>query len=86
MSPSELESMLMENPTKPHRLTLASGDTVIVPNLRSVVIDNIVMKIFDFLGPNRAQVRGSRMVSIPNIVLVEMLDSLPPGRSARRGR
>lgn len=30
MSPSELEALLLENPDRPHRLTLASSDQVVI--------------------------------------------------------
>jgi hypothetical protein len=83
MSPDELETVLLENPNDPHRLTLSSGDTLIVPNARSCLITGIGMRIFDMIGDDRLIARSSRFVSVPNIVLVELLRPHENGETKR---
>lgn len=83
MSPSDLEMMLLENPTKPHKLVLASGDEVILPNARSASIDGISLRIVNYLADDRLAAKGTRLVSIPNIVLAELLPERPTGRRRR---
>lgn len=83
MSPSELEMLLLENPTKAHRLTLASGDQVIVPNLRSVSIDGLALRIIDYVSEDRIVAKGTRLISIPNVVIAELVPDRPSGRRRR---
>lgn len=80
MSPSDLEEMLLENPDKAHRLTLASGDEVIVPNARSAAIEGISLRILGYVAADRLLARKSRLVSIPNIVMAQVVDDRPPRR------
>lgn len=82
MSPDELETVLLENPNSPHRLTLSSGDSIIIPNARVAVITGIGMRIFEYAGSDRLIAKSSRFVSVPNIVLVELL--APSGNGSTR--
>ena len=73
MSPTELETVLLENPNSPHRLTLSSGDSIVLTAARFAFIQGIGMRIYDPVGDDRMIARSSKFVSVPNIVLVELL-------------
>lgn len=81
MGSDELETVLLENPNSPHRLTLSSGDTLIIPNARAVSIIGIGMRIFEYAGTDRLIARSSQFVSVPNIVLVELLAPVGNGEA-----
>jgi hypothetical protein len=85
MSPSEIEDNIFREPFVPVRLTLASGDQIIIDNPRRAVITGL--SIYYALADNpEARVGTSgKFISIPNIVLVE---PAPPGphRNGRRRR
>lgn len=70
----ELEDLLLENPDRPHRLRLASSDHVIVPNARAAIIEGMGLRVYDLPSPDRLIPRGSRLASIPDIVLADMID------------
>ena len=81
MSPSEIEEYLFQEPFTPLRLTLASGDQVIVNNNRRAVIAGLSLIYGMADDPNARIGNRVRIISIPNIVLIE---PVPPGR--RNGR
>ena len=85
MSPSELEELFMENPDKPHRLTLSSGDPmVIVPSEQVSYIHGISLGLLKYVAPGRFMA-SRRLVSIPNIVVAEVVDRpSPPPRRRRK--
>ena len=82
MSPTELETIVLENPNSPHRLTLSSGDTIVLPSARHAFIEGIGMRIYDPVGDDRMLAKSSRFVSVPNIVLVELV--APQGNGSTR--
>jgi hypothetical protein len=81
MSPSELEEYFLEEPVWPLRLTLASGDQIMVgPNDRPFVSGLTLV----LTGSTKSRlVPRHRLVSIPNIVLAEPLEARP-GQGRRR--
>jgi len=85
MSPSEFEERLYEEPFTPLRVTLVSGDQVIVDNPRRAVIAGL--SLVYAISDNAAARVGKRLkiMSIPNIVLLE---TIHPGdrRNGRRRR
>ena len=86
MGPSELEEILFEEPFRPFRVTLASGDHYVVNNQRRAMISGLSLVI----GVNEdAEARtGNRLkiISIPNIVMAEHIDPRRPPNGRRRGR
>lgn len=82
MGPSELEEYLFEDPVPTLRLILASGDEVIVRNEDAPFISGLSLVLRGDPISERVTT-GSRLVSIPNIVLLE---PVPPGRTTGRRR
>jgi hypothetical protein len=71
MSPSELEEYIHQDPMPTLRLTLASGDQIVIRDEDRTFISGLVLTV-----PGSASGRfvgGPRLISIPNIVLVEPL-------------
>jgi hypothetical protein len=81
MSPSELEEVLYEEPFKPLRLTLASGDQIVINSNRRALISGVSLVYGMSDDPSARTGQRLRIVSIPNIVLVE-----PAGNGGRRTR
>jgi hypothetical protein len=82
MSPSELEVYIQEDPTTPVRLTLSSGDQVLVRPEDRPIVEGIILIL---RGPGSGRIaRRHRLVSVPNIVLAEPLPGRP--RNGRRRR
>jgi hypothetical protein len=83
MSPSELEQYL-EMPNMPNlRLTLASGDQVIVKREDIPFVSGLAL-ILKGDRENQAVTRDSRLISIPNIVLAETVETRPTSGERRR--
>lgn len=83
MSPSELEEFLAFQPFQPFRLTLASGDQLIVREEEKPFVSGLALVLRgDDVGHRVTSV--SRLVSIPNIVLLEPSAGAPPGTARRR--
>jgi len=83
VSPSELEDFFLQEPIPHLRLTLSSGDQVIVRNEDTPFVTGFSL----VLGGDRSlrrQKPGVRLVSIPNIVLVEAMTPRPPAGGRRR--
>jgi len=84
MSPSELEEILYRDPFQPFRVTLASGDQLIVNNARRAMISGLSLVIGVNEDPNARVGTRLKLVSIPNIVLAESIDSRPTNGRRRR--
>lgn len=82
MSPSEIEEMLDHQPFQPIRLTLASGDQVLIRRREQAQPSGLALILKDDLPASRFGV-GYRLVSFPNIVLAEVLDRPPSSRERR---
>ena len=83
MGPSDLEEYLMEEPFRPVRLVLASGDRLVIKHRSEALVTGMSL----YLGKSTSEDRAPgyyRLVSIPNIVYVERAESLPPSGRRRR--
>jgi hypothetical protein len=85
MSPSELEEHLFQEPFIPLRITLASGDVVVIDNPRRAVIAGLSLYYAIADDPATRVGKKGKLMSIPNIVMVEAVDS-HPRRNGRRRR
>lgn len=84
MSPSELYEIFDAHPQTPFRLTLSSGDTVIVDNPKRTLIELITLYVGQSVDPRASVAQRTKIVSIPNIALVEKLDSRSSSNGPRR--
>ena len=85
MSPTDLEEHLFSDPFVPQRLTLASGDQVIVDNPQRALIAGPALYYGTSDDPAARVGKRVKVISIPNIVLIEPVDQRP-GRNGRRRR
>jgi hypothetical protein len=86
MSPSELEEYLLFEPRRPVRLTLSSGDQVIVYPEDRPLIEGIVL-ILRGEGEEGGRVtQRTRLISVPNVALAEPFDPRPGGSRRRQRR
>jgi hypothetical protein len=83
MSASELEEYLFQEPFLPLRLTLASGDQLVINNSQRAVIAGLSLIYAMSDDPNARIGKRVRIVSIPNIVLIEPADRRPRGGRRR---
>ena len=83
MSPGELAELFDSNPMAAFRLTLSSGDVVDVLQPARTLIESSVMYIGQYDRENARVARGTRIVSIPNIALVEQIDPRRPSGGRR---
>jgi len=83
MSPSELEQYLQMEPMPSLRLTLSSGDQIIIKTDDEpfVVGLSLILRGDREAGDVTAR---SRLVSVPNIALAEPIGIRPSGSSRRR--
>ncbi len=85
MGPSELAELFSEKPGATFRLTLRSGDVVTVARPGQTLVEASVVYVGQFDDPDARVARGTRIVSIPNIALVEEVDPRrPSGRRPRK--
>lgn len=85
MSPSELEEELFKEPFRPFRITVASGDQVVIDNPRRALISGLSMYYGMAEDPAARVGNRTKIISIPNIVLIEPLDPRR-GTNGRRRR
>ena len=84
MSPTEVEEYIMLDPFQPLRITLASGDQIVVNESDRPFVTGLALILRgDPVGQKVTDV--SRLISIPNICLVEPAIGRP-GAGRRRGR
>jgi len=83
MSPSDLEEQIYQEPFVPLRLTLASGDQVVLDNPHRVLMTGLALHYLLSDDPSSRIGRQVKIISIPNIVLVE---PVPNGRRTGRRR
>ena len=82
MTPGEFEELLDGVPFRPMVIVLASGDRVIIRDRDSASVEELSVTIR--MGRGRIS-DGVRVVSIPNISMVEQRDfPLPPAGRRRR--
>ncbi len=86
MTPTEMYDIIDQHPDRPIKLTLSSGDVVVVDNPRRTIIQELALYIGQADDPDAPFAQRIRVVSIPNIAMVEHIDrSQLRGRSRRRG-
>ncbi|HZN69185.1 MAG TPA: hypothetical protein VFB66_28160 [Tepidisphaeraceae bacterium] len=85
MGPGELEEILFEEPFRPFRVTLASGDHFVVNNQRRAMISGLSLVVGVNEDPNARTGNRLKIISIPNIVMAEHIDPRRPP-NGRRGR
>jgi hypothetical protein len=86
MSPSDIEEFFQKNPEQPMRLTLSSGDQVIVQYPDRVTFYGLELHFSTNFVPGSRIGRHLRIVSIPNIALIEPLDTRRNNGGRRRRR
>jgi hypothetical protein len=83
MSPSDLEEQIYQDPFVPLRLTLASGDQVIIDSPRRVLMTGLAIHYLLSDDPASRIGKQVKIISIPNIVLAAPVTH---GRHAGRRR
>lgn len=86
MSPTEIEEILFEEPFRPFRVTMASGDTYIVNNPRRAMINGLSLVIGLHDDPTSRVGSRLKLISIPNIVMAEHINPNRPNNGRRRRR
>jgi hypothetical protein len=86
MDANSLDRYLALTPVPTLRLTLSSGDQVIIDDADDPFIEGITLILGGRPKPGRFAT-GPKMISVPNIVLVEPIEVPPPkGRGRKRNR
>jgi len=85
MSPSDLYELFEQHPNQAFRLSMASGDQIIVDNPRRTLIVSLMLYVGISDDPDSPIAKNSKFVSIPNINIVEPIDRsrLRPRRRSR---
>ncbi len=84
MGPSEMEEYIEQRPMPPWRLTLASGDQIVIRDEDEPIVTGITLVLRGEPSKDGRITSRPRFVSIPNIVLAEPLEYRPPPRRRRR--
>jgi hypothetical protein len=84
MSPTELADLFEKHPNQPFRLTLSSGDVVDVDNPARTIFQSLALYIGQSDDPSSRFAQRVRIVSVPNITLIEPIERRPQGRRRRR--
>jgi hypothetical protein len=84
MSTSDLEEIVYADPFRAFRVKLSSGDQYVVPNRNRVMISgpSLVIGLND--DPKARSGTRLKLLSIPNIMVAEQLDDVPPNGGRRR--
>jgi hypothetical protein len=85
MSPSELEEILYEEPFRPFRVTMASGDQYLVNNPKRALISGLSIVVGLNDDPDSRVGNRLKIISIPNILMAEQIDPDRPSGRRRRG-
>jgi len=85
MGPGELEEILFEEPFRPFRVTLASGDHFVVNNQRRAMISGLSLVVGVNEDPNARTGNRLKIISIPNIVMAEHIDRAGPPTAGGAG-
>jgi hypothetical protein len=86
MSSSELEDYLQEHQNERLRVVMSSGDEVIIEEPQKTVIGGLSLHIQMYGNWTRRQGPKVRIVSIPNINIIEPISPGSNGRRSRRRR
>ena len=74
MRPSEIADLFDSNPGAPFRLTLCGGDVVLMDNPDRTLIDSLALYVGKSEDPASRLANRVRMISIPNIAMIERID------------
>jgi hypothetical protein len=85
MSPSDIEEHISREPFIPLRLTLASGDIVDLDDGKRILMTGYALYYLISDNPESRIGKKVRLISIPNIVMIEPKE-FRPGRDGRRRR
>ena len=85
MTPSDVEQYLMMEPMPTLRLTLSSGDQIIVTSDDEPFVSHLSLILRGDRDNERVTVT-SRLVSLPNIATLEPLTTRPGGSTRGRRR
>ncbi len=86
MSPSDLEEFLGEHVTDRVRVVLSSGDELFIEQPQKTIISGLSLYIQMYEDWATRIGRRVRIISIPNINLIEPVRPGPSGRRPRRRR
>lgn len=86
MSPTDLIEILEDHPGERLRVVMASGDQVIIENPLRAVVSGMSLYIQMYDDSSERMSAQARIVSIPNITLIEPVRRPPNGRTPRRRR
>jgi hypothetical protein len=86
MSPSELDDLLQEKPARPLRLTLSSGDQVVMPYPDRAFVAGLMLcfPTGQPIAPNTRVTQKMRIISVPNIAMIEPHEGPMNGGRRRR--
>lgn len=84
MSPTDLDDILHEPPLAPTRLTLSSGDQIVIDNPLRTLVAGLSLFIGVADDPQSRIGQRVKIVSILNINLIERID--PRSQQGRRRR
>ena len=86
MSPSEVGDYFLANPDQPVKLTLSSGDSLVISRPVNAFIEAQRLFVYNIVDGERRIANGKKLISIPNITLMEPFHGKPPRWQTRRGR
>jgi len=85
MSPVDIEEHILREPFVPLRLTLASGDVVDLDDGKRIWLAGYALYYLISDNPEARIGKRVRLISIPNIVMIEPKE-FRPGNGGRRRR
>jgi hypothetical protein len=84
MSPSEIEELIEDEPFRPFRVTVTSGDQFVINNRHRVFISGLSLVAGLSDDPDDRMGKRLKPISIPNISVVEYIDPNQPKNRRRR--
>jgi hypothetical protein len=84
MSPTDLEEILQEEPSRPLRVTLSSGDQIIIEDPRHTLVAGMSLAVRARDDHSERVTHRMRLISIPNIALIEPFTGRQNGGRRRR--
>jgi hypothetical protein len=82
MGPSDMEELLAQEPFVPFRMTLTTGDRILVPDRQSINTSFLSVSVSDRTITGRPRLR---IISMPNIDMIEPVIGPDPGVDRLRG-
>lgn len=85
MSLDEIDLQIEGEPFRPFRVTLASGDQLVINNRHRVFTSGLTLVAGLADDPNDRRGKQLKLISIPNSVMIEHVDgNRPPAQRRRR--